>query len=200
MGKAAPWKLRPVGLESAQGPGVSAGCLASTSVHTGMGTGSGEPCGLHVWSLPASAERPAILSGGTSSSSGLGELRFPRGHHLSWSESQSKRQNKTEGRPLPLRFRIKLKTRRLGLWEEWSKIPKHRLSTLTAQEGTGLSVGKTAAAERSRNAGWGRIKGSWGGCSMARAAGRVPAGLAKEGPRVCVLGRASRWLVWVKAP
>lgn len=35
---------------------------------------------------------------------------------------------------------------------------------------------------------------------MASAAGRVPASLAKEGPRVCVLGRASRWLVWVKAP
>lgn len=138
-GRAAPWKLRPGGLESAQGPGVSAGCLASTSVHTGIGAGSGEPCGLHVWSPPASAEHPTILSGSTSSSSGLGELRFPRGHHLSWSQSQTKRQSKTEGRPLPLCFRMKLRTRRLGLREEWSKIPKHRLSTPTAREGAGFS-------------------------------------------------------------
>ena len=121
------------------GAGVSAGCLTSTSVHTGMGAGSGEPCGVHVWSPPASAEHPAFLSGGTSSSSGLGELQFPRGHHLNWSESQCERQRKTEGRPLPLCFRMKLRTRMLGLQEELSKTPKHRLSTLTVRNGAGFS-------------------------------------------------------------
>ena len=34
---------------------------------------------------------------------------------------------------------MKLRTRMLGLREELSKIPKHRLSTLTAQNGAGFS-------------------------------------------------------------
>ena len=139
-GRAAPWKLCPGGLESAQGPGVSAGCLASTSVHTAIGAGSGEPCGLHVWSPPASAEHPTILSGGHQLLLWAGRAAVPeRTSSELVSESQSKRQSKTEGRPLPLCFRMKLRTRKLGLREEWSKIPKHRLSNLTTREGAGFS-------------------------------------------------------------